>query len=137
MKYSKSRLTPAKKKFAQVYAMTDNASEAVRQAYPGLVKSSTPNYIKEKGKRMVTNGYVLQEVSRQKKKLEALSDKAIERLEAIIDRGSERNAMQASMYVYNHAHGRAKQKIEHQSSVLKINLDLSGEDGPTPVNDAL
>lgn len=131
--YNKSKLTTAKKKFAQVYAQTDNASEAVRQAYPYLAKTSTKNYIKEKGKRLVTNGYVLAEIEDQKRRMDIIASKAIDRIDNIIDKGSDRNALSASMYVYDQVHGKAAQRIRHSSTHVFVTYDLSGGDaGPVP-----
>ncbi|MBL8030899.1 MAG: hypothetical protein JNK33_01050 [Candidatus Doudnabacteria bacterium] len=125
-KYSKSKLTPAKKKFAQVFARTDNAAEAVRQAYPHLAKNSTQNYIKEKGKRLVTNGYVLLEIEKQKELMEVVAGKAIQRIEEIIDNGKEHNALTASMYAYDQVHGKATQRIQQSGSYVYVTYDLSG-----------
>jgi len=125
-KYSKSKLTPAKKRFAQVYAQTDNAAEAVRQAYPHLAKNSTQNYIKEKGKRLVTNGYVLLEIEKQKELMEVVAGKAVQRIEDIIDNGKEHNALTASMYAYDQAHGKSKQRIQQSGAYVYVTYDLSG-----------
>lgn len=131
--YAKSKLTPAKKRFAQVYAETDNASEAVRQAYPHLVKNSTKNYIKEKGKRLVTNGYVLLEIEKQKEVMEVIAGKAVQRLEEIIDNGKEHNALTASMYAYDQVHGKATQRIHQSGTHVYVTYDLSGgKAGPVP-----
>lgn len=131
--YRKSKLTPAKKKFAQVYARTDNASEAVRQAYPKLVKTSTPNYIKEKGKRLVTNGYVILEVNKQKERMEIAASKAVQRIEDIIDSGTDNTALAASIYAYNQVHGKPTQRIKQDATHVFVTYDLSGgADGPVP-----
>ena len=133
MKYKKSKLTPAKKKFAQVYARTDNASEAVRQAYPDLVRTSTSNYIKEKGKRLVTNGYVLAEIERQKQHMEVLAGKAVQKLEDVIDNGDNHDAVRAATYVYDQVHGKATQRVKQSSAHVFVTYDLTGgEAGPVP-----
>ena len=124
--YKKTQLTPAKKKFAEVYAKTDNASEAVRQAYPELAKTSTPNYIKEKGKRLVTNSYVLLEIEKQKEYMEVVSAKAVKRIENIINHGKERNALTASIYAYDQVHGKPTQSIRQSGTHVYVTYDLSG-----------
>lgn len=130
-KYSKTRqLTAAKKKFAHVYAQTDNASEAVRQAYPHLVKNSTPGYIKEKGKRLVTNGYVLLEIEKQKELMNVAAGKAVQRITDIIESGNERNALNASVFAYEQAHGKAKKSVESKSAHVYVTYDLSGGNAP-------
>lgn len=124
--YSKSQLTPAKKKFAQVYAQTDNASEAVRQAYPNLAKNSSQKTIQNKGSRLLSNAIVLRDIERQKEQMEAIAGKAVQRLENIIDNGKEHNALTASMYAYDQVHGRATQRVHQTGSHVFVTYDLSG-----------
>jgi phage terminase small subunit len=127
MSYSKSNLTPAKKKFAQTYAKTDNASEAVRVAFPHLTNQNT---IKDKGHRLLTNTYVLQDIGKQKERMEAVAGKAVKRIERLIDSGREHSALQASIFAYEQVHGKAKQKIEQSSSHVIVSYDLSGGNAP-------
>ena len=127
MTYAKSNLTPAKKKFAQVYAKTDNASEAVRVAFPHL---TNPNTVKDKGYRMLTNTYVLQDIGKQKERMQKAAGMAVERIESVIQSGKEHNALTASIFAYEQVHGKAKQKIEQHSNHVFISYDLSGGNAP-------
>lgn len=127
------KLTPAKKKFAQVYAQTDNASEAVRQAFPHLAKNSSQKTIQNKGSRLLSNAIVARDIEQQKKQMEAIASKAVNKIEEIIDTGNERNALTASMYTYDHVHGKATQSIRKTGSHVFISYDLSGGSaGPVP-----
>jgi phage terminase small subunit len=124
--YRKTTLTPAKKRFAQVYAQTDNASEAVRQAFPNLAKNSSQKTIQNKGSRLLSNAIVLQDIERQKEYMEAIASKAVKRLENIIDNGKERNALTASMYAYDQVHGKATQRVHQTGAHVFVTYDLSG-----------
>jgi len=124
--YTKSKLTPAKKKFAQVYARTDNASKAVRQAYPDLAKNSSQKTIQNKGSRLLSNAIVLADIERQKERMEVIAGKAVQRLEDIIDSGKEHNALTASMYAYDQVHGKATQRVHQTGAHVFVTYDLSG-----------
>lgn len=135
MKYKKtSSLTPAKKKFAQIYAETDNASEAVRAAYPAMNNS---NSIRNKGYRLLTNAHVLADINKQKERMQIVSAKAVERIESIIDNGKEHNALQASVFAYEQVHGKSRQRIEQSSSYVLVTYDLSGGEAPPVPKDIL
>lgn len=121
-----NKITPAKKKFAQVYAKTDNASEAVRQAYPQLAKSSSQKTIQNKGSRLLSNAIVLADIEKQKERMEAIAGKAVQRLEDIIDNGKEHNALTASMYAYDQTHGKPRQRIHQSGQFVTVVYDLSG-----------
>ena len=131
MKYRKtSMLTPAKKKFAHIYAQTDNASEAVRQAYPHLTNRNT---IKDKGHRLLTNTHILQDIAEQKAIMDINAGKAALRIGEIIDNGAEHNSLIASKFAYEHTHGKARQKIHLNSAHVLVTYDLSGgKAGPVP-----
>ncbi len=124
--YTKSKLTPAKKKFAQVYAQTDNASEAVRQAFPDLTRNSSQKTIQNKGSRLLSNAIVLADIERQKERMEVIAGKAVQRLEDIIDSGKEHNALTASMYAYDQVHGKATQRVHQTGAHVFVTYDLSG-----------
>ena len=126
--YRKTKLSPAKKKFAQVFAETDNATEAVRQAYPELVESSSPEYLRVKAGRLITNDYIQADIAKQKERMTVIANKAVDKLEDIIENGKEHNSLQASMYSIDQVHGRATQKIESSSTHTFIGIDLTRSD---------
>jgi phage terminase small subunit len=123
-KYRKtSMLTPAKKKFAQVFAQTDNASEAARQAYPHL---STNGSQRQKGYELLTNTDILMEIKEQKQKLEEISSKGVRRLEQLVGSEKENIALDATKFAIEQVHGKAKQKHEHHGQYVFVTYDLSG-----------
>lgn len=122
-KYNKSGLTPAKKKFAQVYAKTDNATEAVRQAYPTLQTSD--KYLTLKGHRLIANDSVSKEIDYQKGKLEQLASKSVARLEKLIDSDDENVATKNIWNTIHQVQGKPLTKIEQTSTGVTLNIDLA------------
>ena len=128
MKYSKSNLTPAKKKFAKVYAQTDNGTKAIKEAYPELAANSSDNYLRVKSTRLLTNDNVKNEIDIQKAKIEQLANKAISKIDKTIDSEDERLSFDASKWVYEQVHGKSVQKtqatsvsyIEHVSNKRQV-----------------
>ena len=130
MKYSKTTdKSAAKQRFATFYSLTDNASEAVRLAYPHL-KNSSQKTIQNKGSRLLSNAIVLHDIQRQKERMEVVAGKAVERIEDIIDTGKDHNALTASMFAYDQVHGRATQRIHQTSAHVFVTYDLSGGQAP-------
>lgn len=127
MKY-KRQLTPAQKAFAIAYAETDNATEAVRQAYPHIAEKTSPtsSYLRVKGHDLLTNPNVQREIVDRKAIMQANADLASQRIQQIITEGKEHNALQASIFAIEQADGKAKQVTEVQSAHVSVIYDLSG-----------
>lgn len=109
-KYRKSGLTPAKKKFAQVYAKTDNATEAVRQAYPEVAAITSPEYQRLKAHRLITNDNIQAEVEYQKGKIALLASKAVNKFDKLLDSDDEAISLSTGKFVFEHIHGKPVQK---------------------------
>lgn len=105
MKNSKSSLTPAKKKFAEVYAKTDNATKAVQTAYKE--NNYSPAVAGVKGTRLLKNDSVTQEIDRQKARMEVLSGKAVQRIGDLIESENESVATTNAWKAYEQVHGKA------------------------------
>lgn len=58
--------------------------------------------------------------------MEAVAGKAVQRIENIINNGKEHNALTASMYAYDHVHGKATQSIHQSGAHVFVTYDLSG-----------
>lgn len=125
MTYKKSELTPAKQKFAHVYAKTDNATEAVRQAYPKLMSNSSEKYLTLKGHRLIANDNVSVEIEYQKNKLERLASKAVNRVEKLIDSADEKVATTNAWKTIEQVQGTATRRIEATTTGVTLNLDLT------------
>lgn len=129
-------LTPKQKAFAIAYAETDNATEAIRRAYPemaGKYKNTTSSYLRLKGYRMLTNDNVKAEIIDRKAIMQANADLASQRIQQIITEGKEHNALTASMFAIEQADGKAKQVTEVKSEHVSVIYDLSGgEAGEIP-----
>lgn len=125
MKYSKSDLTPAKKKFAQVFSETDNATEAVRQAYPLLAQTSSDKYLTLKGNRLISNDSVSAEIEQRRQVMAINANKAAKRIQGLIDSDKEEIALKASIFSYEQEEGRAVQHVQQSTTGITINLDLT------------
>jgi phage terminase small subunit len=123
--YRKTELTPAKKKFAQVVAQTDNATEAVRQAYPDMARTTTPEVLRNKASRLLTNANVSKEIEYQKNKLEQLASKAVDRVEQLIQSDNEAVATQNIWRTIEQVQGKATQRIEQHTTGVQFSIDLS------------
>lgn len=123
MKYRKSELTPAKKKFAEVYAKTDNATQAVKQAYPDMKTSD--NTLRVKGHRLLTNDNVSREIEYQKDKLERLATKAVDRLEGLMSSDDEDVATKNIWNTIHQVQGKPLQQIQSTSLGVTLNIDLT------------
>ena len=119
----KKKLTPAQKKFAQVYAKTDNATEAARQSFP-TIKSN--NYLRVKGHRLMTNENVDNEIQRQKQMLEELATQAVHRVGDLINSDNEQIATTNSWNTIRQVQGNPTNKTE--TTTLSIEALLTDTD---------
>lgn len=105
--YKTATLTPAKKTFSKVYAETDNATKAVKIAYPDI---SSDAVARVKGHRLLTNDNVVSEIEYQKNKLEKLASKAVNRVEELIQSDNEMIATTNIWKTIEQVQGKAVQK---------------------------
>jgi len=132
MKYTKTKtLTPAKQKFAQEFAKTDNATLAVKRAYPELAKAveaegRVDTVLRVKANRLLTNENVQQAIVSQKNKLATIANRAVQRVEQLVESDNEKIATANVWQVIDHVHGKAVQQIETSSTAITLNIDLSG-----------
>jgi hypothetical protein len=119
-------LTPAKAKFAQVYATTDNATEAVRQAYPIEAAKLTKGSLHNKAFRLLSNDAVKNEILYQQNRMQQLASKAVDKIEDTMDGENEDLVFKASKFVYEQTHGQATKKVEKTVRTVEVKLDLTG-----------
>jgi len=135
MKYSKSKLTPAKQKFAEEFAKTDNATLAVKRAYPEQAErikaeGKSDIVLRVKANRLLTNDNVQQAITTSKNRIVQLSSRAVERLGEIIESEQESNSLKASIFVTEQAIGKARQEVDVTTSSVTLNIDLTGKGTP-------
>lgn len=104
-----STLTPANKKFSEVYAKTNNGSQAITEAFPEL-KNSSPQYKSLKAQRMLKNDVIINHVEYQKNKLERIASQAVDKIEDHIESDDSNVSLNASKFVIEQVHGKAVQK---------------------------
>ena len=125
-KYSKSGLTPAKKKFVEVYARTDNGVKAVTEAFPGRnltygSKATTAN-------RLLKNVEVVNHIEYQKNKLERLATKAVKKVEQLIDSDNEQIATTNVWKTIEQVQGKAVQKSTSVNFNFTEHVNNKGSD---------
>ena len=118
MSYKKSELTPAKKKFCQEYAKTDNATKAVKIAFKdnNLTELSARN----KASYLLTKPNVQTEIQLQKSKLENLANKAIYKVDQLLDSQDEKIASSNAQFVINKVHPTI---TKTENTNLNINIE--------------
>ena len=122
-------LTPATIRFINAFMIYNNASKAVRLAFPES-KNWHKDYIKVKGHRMITDDNVKQEIQNRKAVMEQNANLGAARLQKIIKEGKEHNALEASKFSIEQMDGKATQLKEIKGGfVVAINYDLSGGTG--------
>lgn len=114
----KSTLTPAKKRFAIEYAKTDNATKAVQIAFKD--NKYSPEVARVKGSRLLTNDNVSTEIAIQKAKLEKLSQKAIYKIDQLLDSDNEKIASSNAQFVINKVHPTI---TKTENTNLNINIE--------------
>jgi phage terminase small subunit len=123
-------LTPANKKFAHHYAISNNATQAVLKAFPHITSPASAGV---KGTRLLKNDRIIMEIEAQKAELEAISSRAVVRIGELVDSEKEAIALEASKFTIDHVHGKATQKMELKSQHVVLTIDLSGgEAGEVP-----
>lgn len=118
-----SNLTPAKKKFAQVYATTDNATQAILEAFPEIKDRRVAAV---KGHRLLRNDNVKKQIEWQKGKLEQLATEAVSRVGELVHSPNEKIATTNAWKIIEQVHGKSVQKTENTSKTVEVKLDLSG-----------
>lgn len=122
-KYRKSGLTPAKKRFAQEFARTDNATQSLLTAYAD--KEVTYGSAATIANRLLKNVEVSSEIEYQKGKLERLASKAVNRVEQLINSDNETVATANVWKTIEQVQGKATQKVVTENSSVVINLSLN------------
>lgn len=141
MKKTRKGLTPARQRFVDEYIATDNATEAVRRAFPELAKNADivgnkDRYkaLRVKATRLLANDSVNNAIEAQRAKLERLSHKAIKRVEQLITSDNEQVATVNSWNTIRQVLGNPTQQVEAKSTAIRLNIDLSGKQALTEVN---
>ena len=114
----KSTLTPAKKRFAIEYAKTDNGTQAVKNAYGK--DTYTELSARNKAYTLLTNPNVNNEIAIQKAKLENLANKAIVKIDELLDSDNQKIASSNAQFVINKVHPTI---TKTENTNLNINIE--------------
>lgn len=122
-RYSKSKLTPAKKKFAHEYARTDNGTQSVLTAFP---TNLTIGSARVKAQRLLTNDAVIDEITSQKEQIQQLSNNSLTVFREHMQPQTKPEIRErVAEFVWEQAHGKATQRVESSSTGVMITIDLS------------
>lgn len=119
-------LTKPEQTFVRILGMTDNASEAVRQAYPIETAKMTKASIHVKASKLLSSDKIKSELALQQQKMDLLAGKAVDKIRQALDSEDEDLSFKASKYVYDQAHGQATKKVEKTVRTVEVKLDLTG-----------
>lgn len=122
-----SVLTPANKKFSEVYAQTNNGAKAVTVAFPEL-KDSSVQYKSLKAQRLMKNDEVVNHIEYQKNKLERLATKAVKKVEQLIDSDNEQIATTNVWKTIEQVQGKAVQKSTSVNFNFTEHVNNKGSD---------
>jgi phage terminase small subunit len=120
-------LSPAKQTFVNEYIKCDNATESVRRAFPELLKAEgeSEHYLEVKANRLMRNDEVQLAINNQKQKLVTIANRAVKRVEQLVESDNEKIATQNVWQVIDHVHGKAIQQIQSTSQSVQFNIDLT------------
>lgn len=120
----KTHIAPAE--FVKTYYKKGrNATQAIKSLDPELTQLSAEN----KGSRMLNNAKVQHLMQIVEDKINEGAVKGINRLNQLVDSENEKVAGTVSMYLVDHAKGKAMQKLQVTSTAVNINIDLTGTTG--------
>lgn len=123
--YHKTTKSPAIKVFEAEYARTNNASLAVKKAFPGQL---TDGSARVKATRLLANDNVARGIEEQRKAIERHADAAIQSLASLSTGArSEMVRHSSSAYLVDQAHGKATQKVETTNRTVTVSMDLTKE----------
>ena len=125
---------PAHKKFVAVLIMTNNATEAVRQAFPDLAAHSSYGYLRVKAHRMITNDNIQRLIALELVTIEGTTGRAVERLGELIQSKDGRVAFQAAKFCIEQTLGKpGRRKEPTEPNRVHVTMDLSsGRAGDPP-----
>lgn len=119
-------LTPPQQRFVEAFVRYGNISKAIRISYPSESKNWRAEYQYQKGKRMLQNASIKDEIEDRMQVKEANANLGAKRIQAIIVKGKEHNALAASMFSIEQIDGKAKITQETKSEHVFVSYDLSG-----------
>ena len=76
----------------------------------------------------------MNEITSQKERLQLIANKAVNRLDSLVDSHDEDIAYKSSKFAIEQVHGKAVQKIEQKSAHVSVIYNLGGDNAP-PIPD--
>lgn len=119
-------------KFSKLVAQGMSLTTAYRHAYPLKAKNSY-DYLRKLAHLLYSRQDIKLEVATTKDTQAKLARMAEDRMQGILandlsdTKGSK--VAEVAMFVYDHANGKATQRIESRSTVVTLDIDLTGTTG--------
>lgn len=120
--YKTAVLTPANKRFSEIYAKTNNGTKAVLEAFEG--NNYTVASAGVKATRLLKNDSIVNHIEYQKNKLERIASQAVDKIEEHVESDDNNVSLNASKFVIEQVHGKAVQK----SSSVNFNFTAHASD---------
>lgn len=121
--------------FSRLVAKGYSATTAYRKAFPAKSKC-TYDTIRRYASDLLTKESIKSEVQTSKETTARLARLAEDRIEQILVaddslvKGSK--VAEVAMFMYDHANGKATQRIEQTGKFVTVNMNLSGSNEPVP-----
>lgn len=131
----KTGLSAEEYTFSKLVAKGYSGTTAYRKAFPAKSKLSY-NTIRTYSSELLTNPDIITEVQTSRVKQARLARLAEERIEQILitddsmAKGSK--VADVAMFMYDHANGKATQRIEQTGKFVTVNMNLTGNNEPVP-----
>lgn len=113
--------------FVRLLADGWNITTAYRESHP-LFKNKSYPYTRKKALELYNRADTRQEIDtviKTKAKLARLSEDRLE--EILTEMRPNKTVADVSMFLYDHANGKATQRIESVSKSISVNIDLTGK----------
>jgi hypothetical protein len=126
-----SKLTAQEIKFAKLTAQGYSLTKAYKLAFPAKADLQ-PETIRNYASELMRKSEVSQEVATTVQRQALLARLAEERIEETLTSGKlgSKAVTDTSMFVYDHANGKAKQSMDITSRKVEVHLDLTGVEAP-------
>ena len=123
-------LTAEELKFSSLVAQGYTLTKAYRAAFPSS-KGLHNNTVRRYASVLYSKNKIVTEVETKQAKNAYLARLAEDRLEEqLTDGRNEKVTSDVAMFMYDHANGKATQRIEQRTEAITLNIDLTGTGTP-------
>lgn len=130
-KAAQKKLTPKQAKFVNHILENPTASytQAAKEAYPNATYATQRQIAMEN----MTKPSIVMALGKANDRVEQVLTTVVEEWGNSDDKGERTLAVNTAQWIHDKIHGKATQKIQATTSVVSINIDLSGQGQNTPI----